>query len=127
MRARPVITLLTDFGGRDPFVGIMKGVILGICPEAVLVDLCHEVPSHDVLGGSFILRTAAPAFPPGAIHVAVVDPGVGGARRPILAEADDHVFVAPDNGLLSHVLGSAKRRRVRHLTAREYWRHPVST
>jgi S-adenosylmethionine hydrolase len=121
-----MITLLTDFGGKDPFVGIMKGVILGICPDAVVVDLCHEVPAHDILGGSFLLGTATPAFPVGTIHVAVVDPGVGGVRRPILAEVDHQVFVAPDNGLLSYPFASARRRRVRHLTAPAYWRHPVS-
>lgn len=126
MHTRPVITLLTDFGCRDPFVGILKGVMLGICPDAVLVDLCHEVPAHDVPGGSFLLATAAPAFPPETIHVAVVDPGVGGRRRPILAEVDDNIFVAPDNGVLSHVFAAGRRRRVRHLTATEYWRHPVS-
>jgi len=127
MRPQPLVALLTDFGARDPFVGIMKGVILGICPDASLVDLCHEVPAHDVLGASFLLQTAVRAFPAGTIHVAVVDPGVGGARRPILAEIDGQIFVAPDNGVLSYLLASAGRRRVRHLVAQEYWRHPVST
>jgi len=127
MPPKPLVTLLTDFGARDPFVGIMKGVILGVCPDASLVDLCHEVPAHDVLRASFLLQTAVREFPAGTIHVAVVDPGVGGARRPILAEIDDQVFVAPDNGLLSHLFASAGRRRVRHLVAQEYWRHPVST
>jgi len=126
MRAKPLVTLLTDFGARDPFAGIMKGVILGICPDASLVDLSHEVPAHDVLGASFLLQTAVRAFPAGTIHVAVVDPGVGGARRPILAEIDGQIFVAPDNGLLTHRFASAGRRRVRHLVAQEYWRHPVS-
>ncbi len=126
MRPKPLVTLLTDFGARDPFVGIMKGVILSICPDASLVDLCHEVPAHEVLGASFLLQTAVRVFPAGTIHVAVVDPGVGGARRPILAEIDRQVFVAPDNGLLSHLFASAGQRRVRHLVAQEYWRHPVS-
>jgi len=126
MRPKPLVTLLTDFGTRDPFVGIMKGVILGICPDASLVDLCHEIPPQDVRGAGFVLQTAVPVFPAGTIHVAVVDPGVGGPRRPILAEIDGRVFVAPDNGLLSHLLASAERRRVRHLVAQEYWRHPVS-
>ncbi len=126
MRTRPVVTLLTDFGGRDPFVGILKGVVLSVCPDVVLVDLCHEIPAHDVLGGGFLLGTAAPVFSPGTIHVAVVDPGVGGTRRPILAEVDEHLFVAPDNGLLSFVFSAARHQRVRHLTAPEYWRHPVS-
>jgi S-adenosyl-L-methionine hydrolase (adenosine-forming) len=124
---RPVVTLLTDFGTRDPFVGIMKGVILGLCPDASLVDLCHEVPALDVLGASFLLHTAVRVFPVGAIHVAVVDPGVGGPRRPILAEIDEQRFVAPDNGLLSHLFATAGRSRVRHLTAQAYWRRPVSS
>jgi len=89
MRPKPLVTLLTDFGTRDPFVGIMKGVILGICPDASLVDLCHEIPPQDVRGAGFVLQTAVPVFPAGTIHVAVVDPGVGGPRRPILAEIDD--------------------------------------
>lgn len=126
MCPKPLVTLLTDFGARDPFVGIMKGVILGICPDASLVDLCHEIPPQDVLGAGFVLATAVRAFPEGTIHVAVVDPGVGGARRPILAEIEGHVFVAPDNGLLSYLFASAGRRRVRHLVVQEYWRHPVS-
>lgn len=126
MRPKPLVTLLTDFGARDPFVGIMKGVILGICPDASLVDLCHEVPAQDILGAGFLLHTAVPAFPAGTIHVAVVDPGVGGARRPILAELDEQMFVAPDNGVLSYLLRAAGRKRVRHLVARQYWRHPVS-
>ncbi len=126
MGARSVVTLLTDFGGRDAFVGIMKGVILGIHPDTVLVDLCHEIPAHDIMGGSFLLHTAAKAFPQGTIHVGVVDPGVGGPRRPILAELDGQVFVAPDNGLLSYPLAAAADRRTRHLTAQEYWRDPVS-
>lgn len=127
MRPKPLVVLLTDFGARDPFVGIMKGVILGICPDASLVDLCHEVPAYDVLGASFLLQIAVRTFPAGTIHVAVVDPGVGGARRPILAEIDGQMFVAPDNGLLSYLLAAAGRRRVRHLVAQEYWRRPAST
>jgi S-adenosylmethionine hydrolase len=123
---RPVVTFLTDFGLQDPFVGIMKGVVLGICPEAQLVDLCHEIPAHDILGGSFLLQSAVDFFPHGTIHVAVVDPGVGGLRRPILAEIDGRLFVAPDNGLLSYPLAFAQGHRIRNLTAREYWRHPVS-
>lgn len=127
MSLRALVTLLTDFGTRDPFVGIMKGVILRRCPDASLVDLCHEIPAQDVLGASFLLHTAVRVFPAGTIHLAVVDPGVGGPRRPILAEIDGQAFVAPDNGLLSHVFAAAGRRRVRHLVAQEYWQHPVST
>jgi S-adenosylmethionine hydrolase len=126
MRTRPILTLLTDFGTQDPFVGIMKGVLLGICPEAALVDLCHEVRPFDIPGGSFLLQSATGYFPSGTIHLAVVDPGVGGVRRPILAEIDGQFFVAPDNGLLSYPMASGRRWVVRHLTAKEFWRHPVS-
>ena len=127
MRPRPILTLLTDFGTQDPFVGIMKGVLLGLCPEAALVDLCHEVRPFDILGGSFLLQSAVGCFPAGTIHLAVVDPGVGGARRLILAEIGGQLFVAPDNGLLSYPFASGSRWVVRHLAAKEYWRHPVST
>jgi S-adenosylmethionine hydrolase len=127
MDRRPIITLLTDFGHQDPFVGIMKGVILGVCPNAILVDLCHETAAYDILGGSFILQSAAPFFPPGTIHVAVVDPGVGSPRRPILAHIDEQIFVAPDNGLLSYPMSNGTVRMVRAITAQEYLRQPVST
>jgi S-adenosylmethionine hydrolase len=126
MDRHPVITLLTDFGHRDPFVGIMKGVILALCPNATLVDLCHETAAYDVLGGSFLLHSAVRFFPPGTIHVAVVDPGVGGPRRPILAHIDDQLFVAPDNGLLSYPMAHGTVRVVRAITAREYLLQPVS-
>src|SRR5215470_20281528 len=101
-----IITLTTDFGLRDPFVGIMKGVILGIAPDVDVVDITHDIPSYDILDAAFMIDTAYRYFPAGTIHVVVVDPGVGSARRPIAASAKDHVFVAPDNGLLSYVLQS---------------------
>ena len=123
---RPIVTLLTDFGHQDPFVGIMKGVILGLCPEAVIVDLCHETPAFDILGGSFLLQSAVRFFPSGTIHVAVVDPGVGGPRRPIVARIDQQIFVAPDNGLLSYPLAGGTVHGVRAITAREYLLDPVS-
>jgi S-adenosyl-L-methionine hydrolase (adenosine-forming) len=126
MQRRPIITLLTDFGHQDPYVGIMKGVILALCPDAALVDLCHETSAHDVLGGSFLLQSASPFFPAGTIHVAVVDPGVGGARRPILAHINDQFFVAPDNGLLSYSMSHGTLRTVRAITAREYLLPDVS-
>ncbi|MBV9850722.1 MAG: SAM-dependent chlorinase/fluorinase [Armatimonadetes bacterium] len=99
-----LITLLTDFGTRDTFVGVMKGVILSIAPDARLVDLTHHVPPQDVHAGAFALKTAYRYFPPGTVHLVVVDPGVGGARRPIAAHIGEWFFVGPDNGLLSHVL-----------------------
>jgi S-adenosylmethionine hydrolase len=97
----PVITLLTDFGHQDPYVGIMKGVILGICPEVRIVDLTHEVAPYQLLQAAFLLGESWPYFPKGAIHVVVVDPGVGTARRPILVKACDHFFIGPDNGVFS--------------------------
>ncbi len=126
MKNRPVVTLLTDFGQRDPFVGIMKGVILGICSEAAIVDLCHEVPPYHILSGSFLLASAIPYFPPGTVHMAVVDPGVGGPRRPIVARIGAQFFVAPDNGLLSHPMVKETVGEVRVITAGEYLLHPIS-
>jgi len=123
---RPIITLLTDFGHQDPFVGIMKGVILGLCPTAALVDLCHETAAYDVLGGSFLLHSAVRFFPAGTIHVAVVDPGVGTERRPILAAGDNHYFIAPDNGVLSFVYPQQERLTVREIKSEHYFRSPVS-
>src|SRR3954470_6462390 len=101
-----IITLTTDFGLADPFVGIMKGVILGIAPQVQLVDITHEVRSYDILEAAFVIDSAYRYFPAGTVHVIVVDPGVGSARRPIAASANGHVFVAPDNGILSCILES---------------------
>jgi len=126
MPRHSIITLLTDFGYQDPFVGIMKGVILGLCPNAVLVDLCHDITAYEVLAGSFLLQSAVRFFPPGTIHVAVVDPGVGGPRRPILSQIDDQFFVTPDNGLLSYPMAHGTIQVVRAITAQQYFLQPVS-
>ncbi len=96
-----IITLTTDFGLRDPYVGIMKGVILSIAPGASLVDITHEVGSHDVAEGAFALASAYRYFPPGTVHLGVVDPGVGTERRAIAASDGQQMFVGPDNGVLS--------------------------
>ncbi len=96
-----IITLTTDFGTEDWFVGTMKGVILSIAPSAHLVDITHGIPHHDIRAGAFALGTAARYFPKGTIHVAVVDPGVGSDRAPIVVHAGNQFFVGPDNGLLS--------------------------
>jgi S-adenosylmethionine hydrolase len=96
-----IITLTTDFGLKDPYVGIMKGVILGINPEARLVDLTHEIAPQEILEGALALEAAVPFFPPGSIHLAVVDPGVGSSRRPLALAARGQSFVGPDNGLFS--------------------------
>ena len=124
MTPRPVITLLTDFGSRDPYVGMMKGVIAGICPEANVIDVTHEVPPQDVRVGAFFLERAARYFPPGTVHVAVVDPGVGTTRAPIALEAAGQFFVGPDNGLLC--LAAARYRAVR-LEDRRFFLPRVST
>jgi S-adenosylmethionine hydrolase len=122
-----IISLLTDFGTQDAFVGIMKGVILGINPSVSLVDLSHAVPSQDVLAGALILRSAVPFFPPGTIHVAVVDPGVGSARRALLVETRTAFFIGPDNGLLSLAAPADTVIRRIHLTNEEYWLSPRSS
>jgi S-adenosyl-L-methionine hydrolase (adenosine-forming) len=117
----PVISLLTDFGTRDAFVGIMKGVILSINPAVALVDLSHDVPPQDITAGALLLRSAAGFFPPGTIHVAVVDPGVGSARRALLVETHTAFFVGPDNGLLSLAAPADTVVRIVHLTNAEYF------
>jgi S-adenosylmethionine hydrolase len=96
-----IVTLTTDFGLQDSFVGAMKGVLLSRCPSVQIVDLCHDVPPQGVLVGALRLAAAAPFYPPGTVHVAVVDPGVGSTRRPIAIQAGEQVFVGPDNGVLS--------------------------
>jgi S-adenosylmethionine hydrolase len=100
----PIVTLLTDFGLRDPYVGIMKGQILKLCPTAALVDLTHEIARQDVRSASFHLEQAVDYFPDGTLHLAVVDPGVGTSRRILAVRTETALFVAPDNGLLSRAL-----------------------
>jgi S-adenosylmethionine hydrolase len=104
MADRPIITLLTDFGWGDGYIGAMKGVILRINPDCRIVDLAHEISPHDVMGAALILGQTYPFFPSGTIHVAVVDPGVGGPRRPLVLETDGYRFVGPDNGCFTFVL-----------------------
>ena len=124
--ARPVLALLTDFGNRDHYAGTMKGVALGICPEATLVDVTHEVPPHDVAAGALELAACYRYFPTGTIFLVVVDPGVGSSRRGIAVDAGDYKFVAPDNGVLSLVLDEIPIRKVVELTERRYARPTVS-
>ena len=124
----PVISLTTDFGATGHYTGVMKAVILGIAPGARIVDVSHEVRPFDVTDGAYVIAQAARWFPPKSIHVVVVDPGVGSARRPILAEAGGQFFVAPDNGVLSMVFESLPpaSEKVRHITAERYFLHPLS-
>jgi len=117
----PIITLLTDFGAADVFVGSMKGVILGINPHAQIIDLTHDIPAHDIRAGAYLLHSASRHFPPGTIHVAVVDPGVGSERRPLLVTTRSYHFLAPDNGLLSYILASEPKAEIRELTAKQYF------
>ena len=119
--ATRVITLLTDFGTEDYFVGAMKGVILTRSPQAVIVDITHAIPPQDVQAGAFMLSAVYADFPAGSIHLAVVDPGVGSDRRPILVEAADYLFVGPDNGLFSIVLDRNPDAQVRHLINAQYF------
>jgi S-adenosyl-L-methionine hydrolase (adenosine-forming) len=121
-----LITLLTDFGTADYFVGAMKGVILSINPQAVVVDITHEIPPQDIQAGAFTLLAAYKSFPSNTIHVAVVDPGVGSARRPILVSGGEQFFIGPDNGLFGYVYEREPGARVFHLTNKEYFRPQVS-
>jgi hypothetical protein len=118
------VTFTTDFGSRDGYAGAMKGVVLSLAPSATLVDVTHGVPPQDVVSGAVALAQAAPLFPRGTIHVAVVDPGVGGNRADLLVEAGDSFFVGPDNGVLS--LAARAGRRIYRIEAPAFRREPVS-
>jgi S-adenosylmethionine hydrolase len=122
---RPLITLTTDFGTADHFVAAMKGVIYSICPEADIVDLTHELKPFDVTEAAFTFAEAWRWFPKKTIHVAVVDPGVGSARRPLLVEADGQLFLGPDNGILTSAL-SADKGKAREITASKFFLFQVS-
>lgn len=121
-----IITLLTDFGTQDYFVGAMKGVILSANPTAQIVDLTHDIPPQDIHAGAFNLLAAYRDFPPGTIHVAVVDPGVGSTRRPVLIECADQFFVGPDNGIFSWICEREGKWRAHQLTNEKFFRHPTS-
>jgi hypothetical protein len=123
---RPLITLLTDFGSADHYVAAMKGVMVGICPNAQFVDITHEAAVFAIADAAWTLAQAAPCFPRGTVHLAVVDPGVGGARRPILAESNGQWFVAPDNGVLTLALEPDPHHKVHEINAERFFRHPVS-
>jgi S-adenosylmethionine hydrolase len=120
-----IITLLTDFGERDFFVGAMKGVVLSINRDAIMVDISHDIPPQGLHEAAFVLKGAYRHFPPGTIHLAVVDPGVGGVRRPILVDAGDHLFVGPDNGIFTWVFRD-RICKVFELTEPKYFRAQVS-
>lgn len=123
----PIITLLTDFGTQDYFVGAMKGVILSANPSAEIVDITHEVSPQNIHAAAFNLLAAYKEFPSGTIHVAVVDPGVGSSRRPVLIECADQLLVGPDNGLFSWICQREGRFLARHLTNEQFFKRPTST
>ena len=127
MANRPLITLTTDFGLNDHFVGTIKGVILDIVPDAEIVDICHAVQAFDVLDGALAIAQSYSYFPNGTVHLVVVDPGVGTERRPILLSTGRHYFVAPDNGVLSLIYSHAERVQVRHIVSDHYYRQPLSS
>jgi S-adenosylmethionine hydrolase len=122
----PIITLTTDFGTNDHFVGAVRGVILDTAPNACLVDISHAVQPFDILDGALTISQAYSYFPSGTVHLVIVDPGVGTARRPILMTGDRHQFVAPDNGVLSLIYDREQRISVRHITAEHYFLPAVS-
>lgn len=124
--AKPTIALLSDFGSTDHYAGVMKGVILGICPDVTLVDVLHDLPAHDVAFAARELAATCRYFPAGTIFLTVVDPGVGSARRGLAAEAGDWKFVAPDNGVLTEVFDEFEPKKVVELTERRYARPTVS-
>jgi S-adenosylmethionine hydrolase len=121
-----LVALLTDFGTRDWYVAALKGVLLSRAPGVRIVDITNEIPPQDIRSGAFVLASAVPWFPRGTVFLAVVDPGVGGRRALLAAQADGRYFVGPDNGLLAVSLARAQRRRIVRLTDRRYWLASVS-
>jgi len=121
-----IVALLTDFGQRDPFVGIMKGVMLSINPDLQLIDISHTITPQRIREAAIVLSITCQYFPSHTIFLVVVDPGVGGTRRPIVVETAEHVFVAPDNGVLGPALEQVEVRHVIHATETRYFRQPIS-
>jgi len=124
--AQRLLTMTSDFGVSDHFVGTMKGVILTINPEANIVDICNSVHSFDILDGALTIAQAYKYFPSDTVHMVIVDPGVGTNRRPLVVTAEKHIFLAPDNGVLSLVYEREERLSVRHITAEHYFLQPMS-
>ena len=121
-----VITLLTDFGSADYFVGAVKGVILSLDPQALIVDLTHEIAAQDIEAAAFTLLAAYKSFPKGTVHVAVVDPGVGSTRRGIVVAAGEQLFVGPDNGIFSYIYERESKFKMYELTNADFFREEVS-
>jgi S-adenosylmethionine hydrolase len=125
-----ILTLTTDFGLKDGFSSVLKGVIWGICPDAKIADITHEISPQNILEGAFALWRAYSFFPPKTVHIAVVDPGVGTQRRPLAAQMGEQFFVGPDNGIFTPIYEDAKRSnlplQIVHLTVQKYWLPNVS-
>jgi len=123
MSEGPIITLTTDFGLKDTFVGLMKGVIAGINPQAKTIDLTHNIQRHNIFEASQTISMSFKYFPPETIHVAVVDPGVGGNRRPLLVVTENHYFIGPDNGIFTSIFEECQSDffQVFHITASHYF------
>ena len=121
MRRPRIITLLTDFGNQDAYVGIMKGVITGINPSANIIDICHSIPPQDIFNGAYLLSTSYKYFPKGTIHVAIVDPGVGSQRDIVCVEIRDHTFLVPNNGILSFVVQEERPKGIIRVTNNSYF------
>ena len=126
MKPSGIITLTTDFGESDPYGAMMKGVILSINPDANIIDITHQIPAGLVQEGGLIIKESYPYFPSGTVHIGVVDPGVGGKRRPIVVLADNHFFVGPDNGLFWIIMKAHKNADIIHLKEKRYWMHKIS-
>ena len=124
--ARSIVTLTSDFGLSGHYSGVMKGVILNVNPDVEIVDISHDIRPYDILEGAIAIAQAYPYFPQRTIHVAVVDPGVGSARRPLLVSAGNHYFIGPDNGIFSLIYAREPEALVRHITASHYFLEPLS-
>ena len=122
----PIITLTTDFGNDDPFDGVIKGVILNICPQANIVDLTDNISPQDIYQANFLLDSCYQYFPKKTIHVCVVDPGVGTKRRPILIQTKGYFFIGPDNGVFTSIIKKEKNIKIIELTEKKYWLKNVS-
>ncbi len=122
----PIITLTTDFGLSDSYVAAMKGVLLSIAPQATVVDITHQIAPQNVREAAYVLATALPYFPPGTVHVAIVDPGVGSARRPMAAQVSNYTLVGPDNGVFTYALPAGQPAACVHLDNPAYWLPHVS-
>jgi S-adenosylmethionine hydrolase len=127
VEASPLITLTSDFGLKDPFVGIMKGVMLGINPSARIIDITHGISRQNIQEAAFSIESSYKYFPHKTIHVVVVDPGVGSGRRPILVSAEGHYFIGPDNGIFSRIYYSGERPTVINITSKHYFLPQLSS